>query len=303
MNYIVTGATGYIGRRVLKMFCENHIPGDKLLTINKNVDKAKTMFREYDEFCVHTNIDDEETILNFKADVVVHLATLSTSSDDKDIIEPLIEANILFGVKLLDIVTRANQLAIFVNIGTFAEYRFGNMKQNNAYLYSASKSAFRSFLAYYADKHKFRYITLVPYTVYGDEPNNDSKKLIDYMVDSINSETPIGMTKGEQILDFIHIDDVIEFFKYMYLYHEQSSILFHGTEMHLGTGVGTRVNDIASMIEKTHNVKCNISWGARPYRPMDIMYAVAPATYLSSVLKWKPQITIEEGIKRLNINN
>lgn len=41
---------------------------------------------------------------------------------------------------------------------------------------------------------------------------NDSKKIIDYLIDALNSPIPLNFTKGEQINDFIHINDVSDFF-------------------------------------------------------------------------------------------
>ena len=47
-------------------------------------------------------------------------------------------------------------------------------------------------------------------------------------------------------------------------------------DYHLGTGKGLSIRGLAKMMEKKYKKKCNIAWGALPYRVNDVMYAVAP---------------------------
>jgi hypothetical protein len=58
-----------------------------------------------------------DKIVHFRPELVYHLATLSTSRNDYDIIHPMIEANIEFGVKLLHFISITQSVKLFVNIG------------------------------------------------------------------------------------------------------------------------------------------------------------------------------------------
>ncbi len=263
----------------------------RIMTVNRDKNKAREVLPL--PACEHVEISDENDIVDFRPEVVLHLATYSTSSCQSEVITPMIDANITFGVKLLDVLSRIDSVAYFINVGTFAEYRLGHEAQKPAYLYSASKSAFRNFLSFYSDMCGFRFTHVVPYTIYGGQDR--SKKLIDYLIESTCSDTPIDMTYGEQMLDFIHIDDVLSCFEYMIFNYSE----YDAQEVHLGTGVGTRIRDLATMIEEIRGVKCNINWGARSYRPLDVMKAVAPVGNIN----WKASIAIQEGVKMLNINN
>jgi CDP-paratose synthetase len=106
------------------------------------------------------------------------------------------------------------------------------------------------------------------------------------------------MTKGEQILDFIHVKDVVSFFTKIV---ETKQIIIdnipNGENFYVGTGIGTKIRDLAKIIEKTENKKCNIEWGGLPYRPLDVMHAVAPIENNNELIIWKPAISIEEGIE------
>ena len=119
MKIVITGATGFIGQNFIPMLVNNE-PTVEILTISRSVEKAQKMFPQPQ--CRHISVDEMAEIVDFKPDMVFHLATLSTSRNDWEIIEPMMEANITFGVKLLHYVSQCTDLKLFVNIGTFAQY-------------------------------------------------------------------------------------------------------------------------------------------------------------------------------------
>ena len=296
MRILITGSTGYIGRRVVASLLEV-MPEAEIVALCRDVDKADRLC--HSKRCINVSVNDmAHFVPQFAPQLVLHLATLSTSSDDTDIIQPIIDTNITFGVRLLDILSTTNSLRLFVNVGSFAEYRNGlNAGQHDAYLYTATKSAFRHFVEYYSAKCGFKHITTVPYTVYGG--NDTAKKLMDYMVESATAIEPVKMTAGEQILDFVHVDDIVRFFVNVALAANDElrfQLLADGEEFHLGTGVGTKVRHLADIISDKMGVPLNIEWGGRPYRPLDVMYAVAPIKTNSIFFNWHANITLSQGL-------
>ena len=94
------------------------------------------------------------------------------------------------------------------------------------------------------------------------------------------------------MLDFIHVQDVARFFAMIAL---RPDSLDAGT-YHLGTGIGTSIRQLARMIEQQTGKKLNADWGALPYRPLDVMKAVAPQNKQLNAV-WQPKITLEQGLK------
>jgi CDP-paratose synthetase len=217
-----------------------------------------------------------------------------TSRNEKEIIDSILDANIIFGVKLLDALKECFDLKLFVNIGSFAEHRLGVDKIDNAYLYSATKTAFRQFVDYYSKLCGYKYIHVVPYTIYGG--NDSQKKIINYIIDSFESTTPVKMTNGEQILDFIHISDVVSFFIHVVNNINNFTELSTGETLHLGTGIGTSIRDLVELLENKFQKKANIEWGVLPYRDRDVMHAVAPIEKLME-LGWKSKINLATKIE------
>jgi CDP-paratose synthetase len=294
MRIVITGATGYVGQNFIPKLLSSD-PSIEVLTINRNVERAKELYPHTQ--CTHISVNELDKVAAFDPKMVYHLATLSTSRNDADIITPLIAANIEFGVCLLNALKDCKNIQLFVNFGSFAEYRLGPQQISDAYLYTATKSAFRHFVDYYSNLVGFKYLTLVPYTVYGGK--DTAKKLIDYIKDSLDAKEPVAMTKGEQILDFIHIQDVVSFLSIIFEKIEKFQSFKNGEEFHLGTGKGTQVKELAKMIETKFNKKCNVYWGGLPYRALDTMHAVAPIAKNIELLNWKASVSIEEGIENL----
>ena len=294
MRIVITGATGFIGQNFIPMLVENE-PSVEIMTLNRSVEKAEKLFPQ--KQCRHISVEEMAHIVDFKPDMVFHLATLSTSRNDLEIIEPMMEANLTFGVKLLHYVSQCADLKLFVNIGTFAQYRLGTQQVRDAYLYSATKTAFRQFVEYYSNLYGFKYVQLVPYTIYGGK--DTAKKLIDYIIEATTAEEPVDMTLGEQILDFTHVEDVAGFFLHLIRNLNLFADIRNGEEFHVGTGRGTTPRELAAIVEREFGKKCNINWGGRPYRPMDTMHSVAPIAKNLELLKWRAKVSVEEGVRRM----
>ena len=286
MRLLISGASGYIGSHLLKRIGENNYQVGIL--VRKDIMNVPA-----DTFIINTSETGWKTkVHSFDPDVVLHLASYLTSSDDEKQIDKLIEANISFGTHLLDAVKNSN-IKTFINTGTFAEYPTREGKKTPAYLYAATKTAFCSIVNYYQAVVGFQVLNIIPYTVYGG--THSAKKLIDHIYDSLGSSTMIDMSPGDQVLDFIHVDDVVNFYITLLSRIDQSKN--NHTEIHLGNGKGITPKEIAALMEKISGKKCNINWGGLPYRKNDTMFSVAPNNLSGSQVGWQPSLKIEEGIQ------
>jgi nucleoside-diphosphate-sugar epimerase len=285
MRLLLSGATGYVGRYLLKKlnrdkfhlallvrkeYSEGH-PGDLIIDIRQSNWKEK--------------------VRDFNPDTVVHLAAYLTSGDDEKQIDRLIESNISFGTHLLDALNLTN-IKTFINTGTIKEYHLHEGKKIPSCLYGATKSAFRPIIDYYQSLTGFRYFNIIPYTIYGGI--DSEKKMLDFIYESLGAVKPIDMSPGEQVMDFIHIDDVVNFYTALLL--QLTGIRKDISEIHLGYGKGSTPKQIAALMEKISEEKCNINWGGRPYRPNDTMYSVAPQDLSGLQIGWQPTVSIDDGI-------
>jgi len=283
MNILITGATGYVGRNLITYLLSES--DYKLFAITRgesNFPSSVTVIKQ--------DVNFDENIVNAKPNVVIHLASHLTSQSEVKDIDNLINANIIFGTKLLNALKRTS-LQCFINVGSFAEYHYNDGTLNPTYLYAATKSAYRSVLKYYAELLKFKVVHVIPYTIYGKQ--NGSKKIMDILFESLNSAELIKMSDGLQSFDFIHIDDVTSFFLQLV---KNLSKVSNEEVLHLGTGKSNSIREVANIIQNITDKQINAQWGANLPRERDTIYACAPVGKLKQILNWEAKISIEDGL-------
>ena len=296
MKVALTGITGFVGQNLVPMIVDR-LPDVELLTLNIEEDLQRAQQLYPWKQCQHILTTELDRLVQFNPEIVLHLATVTTERNNTEIIKPMLAANIEFGVLLLDALTRCSSFRLFVNTGSFAEYRYGPSQIDDAYLYAATKSAFRRFCDYYSQLSGFKYVTVVPYTIYGGKKT--AKRLMDYILESMESETPVDMTAGEQILDFTHVNDLAAFYVHILQHPDMFCSLDNGEDFHIGTGKGTTVRELVSIVERVYGRTCNINFGGRPYRERDTMHAVAPIAKNLGLVRWRATISLEEGVRMM----
>lgn len=283
MRILITGATGFLGRVLLPMAIEK-IPDATFMCCVRSETDAKA-FKNVPKILCSVGVD-MALIQQFNPEVVIHLAAYNTAQESLSDIDALVESNIHYGLQLL-YALRTTSLRLFINTGSFSQYS----QSGDAYLYSASKSAFEIFLKYYSREYQWKYINVVPYSIYGGEKT--IKRILDYIIESIDAATPVDMSPGEQYLDFIHVYDVASF--YISVLENIESMTL-GDIFHIGTGKATSIRELATVVEEVSGRKCNINWGGRAYRSNDIMYACAPRQEKRDLI-WQPQFSLMSGIR------
>ncbi|MCT7492521.1 NAD-dependent epimerase/dehydratase family protein [Aliarcobacter cryaerophilus] len=287
MKILVTGATGFVGKHLIQKLRDFDV---RFVVRNINTEYSKDRQIVYNDEKLDVFQKD---VKSYNPKIVIHLASYLTSSDDISSIKNIVDSNILFTSILLESL-KSTDLELFINTGTFAEYYYNDGKENPTYFYSASKIAIKPIIKYFKNIQGFKTINIIPYTIYGGK--SKSKKVIDYILDSLDSKLYLEMTNGEQILDFIHIDDVTDFYVNCV---NNINLLKDEEDYHLGTGKGTSIKELSNIIEDLTNKKANINWGSKEYRTLDIMRAIAPIYKLEKELNWKPQVSIKDGIKKI----
>lgn len=295
-NIIITGATGFVGRHLVKRLSKKKYT--LAFLVRKRAQSSAILGKGFR----YIKLDErrfrhKKDIRDFSPDVAIHLASYITSGNDSASLKKLLDSNIKFGTLFLDALLGTG-IKHFINTGSFSEYYGARKLPDPAYLYSATKTAFRSILDYYRKEAGFGVANVVPYSIYG--AGDTGKKALHYIIDSIGSPRPVIMTGGGQVLDFIYVSDVADF--YLTLLNRLGSRRAGMTEYRVGTGVGTSIRKLARMTERLMGKKANIEWGALQYRPRDVMRAVAPAEGLRKIdkeLGWKPRVGLEEGLRQM----
>ncbi|MDD3910569.1 MAG: NAD(P)-dependent oxidoreductase [Bacteroidales bacterium] len=288
---LITGATGFVGKTLIPYLYNNGIEDIALLV--RNEDKAYRLFGDINLTIISLQKESwKDEVKKFNAEVVIHLAAFFSTKYDYATAVELVNSNLLFTTELL-VALQDTDCKYFVNTGTFTEFLYGDGKYFPANLYSATKTAERSIIQYFTNLSGIRWINIILYSPYGRK--NDYKKVIDYMADAMNAKAQVAFSKGEQILDFIHVDDIADF--YLNLLKKIDLLNEPFEEFHLGTGEGHSIREVAQIMEDVFGKKINANWGGLPYRKFDIMHAIAPVKKNMDVLGWMAKIDIRRGME------
>jgi len=289
---LLTGGTGYIGSDLVNKLISNG--NIEIALVVRDLKTATKMFGNAVIYIEHNDLlEFNDSVLKFLPEIVVHLAAYSTSSDKPKDITKLIESNIVFTSNLLIALSSCN-LKLFINTGSFSEYHNNNNTISPTYFYSATKTSARYIIEYYAKKNSFRLINAVLFTVYGKK--NTNKKIIDYAIDSLDSDVAVNMSDGKQILDFVHIDDVVNFYYNLILDFE--NIQASKIDYDVGTGKCLSIRELVKTLEIITDKKANIAWGANKSRKLDTIKACADIKMSENELNYKINIPLENGLSK-----
>lgn len=288
MKILISGSTGNVGKVLVDKLLELKY---EVIELTRNYKKSLELFSEQTlKIDLNLNQDDfTKKIIEYDPEIFIHLASYLTSKDDYESLIKISKTNNLL-LRALDSLKHSKSLSFLINTGSFSQFFDNSQKINDAYLYSAAKTADLAFLDYYSKTYGFKYVSIIPYTIYGSIDSN--KKIIDLLIDSTKSKNKIKLTAGEQILDFTHIDDLVKF--YVRLINNNNNYS-NGETLKFGTGIGTSIRDLAHLIEQITGKKTNVAWGYRKYRMNDIMKAVSPKIKDFKFIKLKSGL--EEYIK------
>lgn len=292
MKYLISGATGFIGCNLIKKLLND---GNNVIAIarcNSNISDEMRALTEDNIFIFDNNIDQLDEFLDrHKPDIFIHLAALYITQHSKNDVERLITANITYPAILFESVIRSGCNKI-INTGTSWQ-SFNNISNNPASLYSATKEAIESILNFYVSSAKASAITLRLFDTYG--PNDNRKKLISMLVESFSTNSQVEMSEGEQEIDLVYIDDVLN------AYLIAAEILKNSKPYkHMIYGISSNnpitLKELVEIINTTLNKKLNIAWGVKPYREREVMKTWKSFERLPG---WEPKIGLKEGLKTL----
>ncbi len=286
---LVTGATGFVGshltRRLVREGWRVHI-----------LSRSGSGLFDLPEFRhVENHVYDDSTqsmvscVAKARPDVVFHLASLFLSQHETKDIELLIQSNVLLGNQLLEAM-KVNGITNFINTGTSWQH-YNNEHYNPVCLYAATKQAFEAILEYYVQAYSFKAITLKLFDTYG--PDDPRPKLFHLLNKAAASGEPLNMSEGAQLIDLVHIDDVVD--AYLIAAHRLIECRAHQHESYaVSTGHPMPLRELVQLYSEATGSAIHVNWGARPYRFREVMETWTGG---GSIEGWQPKFTLADGMK------
>lgn len=279
MTVLVTGATGFLGSKIV----------EKLIDMSINVVILK---RETSDICRIAHLITKCKIYNIESvsflkilkennvKVIVH--TAASYGRNNENIKAIIESNLTFPLELLK---SAMEVGVpkFINTGTSLLPCVNE--------YSLSKNQFTQWLRFYQNNISIQDLVLEYF--YG--PGDDAWKFVTMIMNKFNINSPsIDLTSGEQMRDFIFIDDVVS----AYLILIQESIKSGEMQsFNVGSSNPLSIKELVLLcknISKNKNTKLN--FGSIPQRDFEINYRKCDINDIAK-LGWSPKTSLENGLE------
>jgi nucleoside-diphosphate-sugar epimerase len=293
VKIFLTGATGYIGSQLAKRLL---LEGHELAIVIRPKSNLKVLHKLLPQIEVHIYDGSYASLFaalnTSKPDLVFHIASLFIAQHKQEDVPSLIESNIIFPVQLLEAM---NQLEIkqLINTGTSWQH-FNNEDYNPVNLYAATKQAFESLLAFYVESQGLKAITLKLFDTYG--PGDFRPKLFSLLRKATHTGETLSMSPGQQLLDLVYIDDVLEAYK---LAIEQLSVIQKSESYAVSSLTTISLRDLLKIYSETTERKVNVEWGGQPYRAREVFI---PWTNFNLLPGWVSQVSLAQGIYLMEEN-
>jgi nucleoside-diphosphate-sugar epimerase len=286
---LITGVTGYIGGKLADRLIEDGWAVHALLRNSSTAPSCPNLqIHRYDG-----SVEDLTRIVGEAApDVVFHLASLYLADHRPEQVDDLIGSNILLPAQLVEAMSAAGATRL-VNTGT-AWQHFNTDGYNPVNLYAATKQACEDLLRYYHDARGLSVLTLKLFDTFG--PGDKRRKLIRILFEAAQSDEVLEMSPGEQLIDLLYIDDVVDGFLVAAdgLLASDDPVIAD----YLLPGTRQSLRALVSVVEQALGVEIRVQYGRRPYRTREVMRPLE-ATSERRLPGWSPRYTLTEALQRL----
>lgn len=292
MKVFLTGASGFIGAHVMRALLAN---AHSVMALVMPDDPMWRLKDERGQFATVTgSLEDLEilrsTLREFKPDACIHLAWYAEPGQylhaPKNI--PSLTGSLSLLQELIQVGCRQVVMA-----GTCAEYdtEMGFLREDGptrpATLYAAAKLSCCLLAQQIAAAEKVNFVWGRVFYPYG--PQEDQRRVIPATIRSLLQGQPFPATLGEQVRDYIHVEDVAAAF--CVLAERQTRGIFN-----ISSGVPVTIRQLLETIGNVMGCADLLQFGARPYRQWEPLFICGDNRRLRE-LGWHSTYSLVEGLK------
>lgn len=297
LKILITGASGYIGKHLLDKLIG---PMSQIACIDLFYDQIfKINFTDYVRMFQGNLLDKNfinSSVLEFKPDYVFHLAGSKCRSNDLQEFKTSNEINYLGTLNLFEALLNCKNLKLVTIIGTIEEYgqTTSPFKEESFEMpysaYGLSKLSATKLALIFKQQFNLPTAVLRPSITYG--PAQGVEMFLPALINSLLKQVPFKMTEGNQLRDFIYIDDLTDAITKCI-----NTTGLEGQVINIASGNSVKLKDIALQIaEMTNNIE-DLLIGEVPYRKSEIMNYSVDISKASALLNWVPQTSLKAGLE------
>ncbi|MEX0786103.1 MAG: UDP-glucose 4-epimerase GalE [Dehalococcoidia bacterium] len=296
MRILVTGGAGFIGSHVSRVLVEQGHD----VTVLDNLARGRRDLVPANAAFVHADLADEaatERALQGQ-DAVIHLAGYLEVAASVQRPVDYAENNVVNTVRLLEAMRRANvRKVIFSSSATVYGVPESLPLREDSPLgmqtnpYGATKVSCEAFFGVYHRLYDFDCVLLRYFNPYGpNELCDPETHAIPNVVRAALERRPMPLYwKGEVVRDYIYVEDLAR--------AHVAPLDVRGFEVYnVGSDVGVKVTEIIDAVSRILGYEVQVEDMGE--RAGDVPALYASSEKLRSQLGWRPEVDLEEGLRR-----
>jgi len=286
MKVVLIGGHGYIGNAFINRFDKEF---DFIIISSKKNNSRNNIKTEYVSI---TNKKIIDIIEKLNPDVVIHLAALSGLKKCEINKDKAFETNVIGTENIVKGCMKINAKLIFISSREVYGKTINKKSDENDFLnpvniYGKTKMEAEKIIQKAAKTSKLNYIILRLTNVYGPGSNSGINKII---TESISKEK-IFVNGGEQILNFIFIDDVIELIHLVLLNKKLFRQIFN-----IGSSDTISLKKFVEILTDLLENKLEIEFKEKP--SFESSFFQPDIKKQQEVLGYKIKFSLQEGINK-----
>lgn len=297
MRCLVTGASGFVGSWLVRRLLSDGHSVAVVTRSTSNLWRIRSLIPalvqiEGDLSCLGPS---RSAIQAFQPEVVFHLAWSGGNSSRFLNDAAQVYANVPGSLELIRMTAEAGATT-FINFGSCVEYgqycipvrETDPVRPKN--LYGSAKYAVEQLGLALAPVLGLRFVSLRLFWAYG--PSDDDARLVPSLVRKLLAGERQAMTRGDQIWDYLYIDDVIEAVILVAKIPSAEGVF------NLGSGRPERLRTVAEQLANLAGSAALLGLGDVPYGADQVMHLQADISRLRAATGWEPRVGLNEGLER-----
>ena len=281
---LITGASGFLGSALALHFLNAGHSPSLLLRPTSRLDRLKELGSSFEIGRCKTDAEIRNFVARMAPDVVIHTACAYGRNDESDL--ELLDANVRFGLNILQGLLDSKKPTTFINTGTVLSSGISQ--------YALTKNQFAQWGRTIATRNNaLRFVNVRLQHMYG--PGDDVSKFTAHVLHACNRNEPtLKLTAGEQARDFIYIDDVVSAYSTLLVHCDKFNPV---VDIDVGSGTAPTIR---FFVETAHSLTASstkLLFGALPYRANEAMHCQANILRMTG-LGWAPKYDLEAGLKK-----
>jgi nucleoside-diphosphate-sugar epimerase len=293
MQVAITGATGFIGSAIVSELLRAGHEVTVLLRPGSNPERLASL--EGFATITYSRLLDESTVRTLESqspEVFIHCAWRGVAGGERN--EPFqITDNIPSTLNAVELAAAAG-CRQWIGLGSQAEYGNQNRRMDEATplrpttLYGKSKLAAGVAALALCEARKLAGAWLRVFSTYG--PGDAPHWFIPYVIQEFIAGRAPRLTRCEQRWDYLFVADAAR--AVAAAANGATSGFFN-----LGSGSARPLKQVIETIRTELQSPLQPEYGAIAYRPDQVMHLEADITRLTAATGWRPQVSLEEGIR------